>query len=285
MKILTWATTATLIVSAVGEATLRGQQVALRADHSGVSGDSPTSVQTIKSDGLERRVLNFFRRQTPDGSTSDVAATTDWKEFGLLNIGEMMVSFILWAILYALASWYYFSHVRYFVPVDKKLSKQETKMHFDDFKDFKSSVLDCSGFSEHVESGHGDINCWACCCPGIRWSDTMSKIGIHSYWAGFAIMSALEAIGFIPFATIPCYLIVVIYMTHHRQKFRETFEMEETSWCSDFMTVWCCILCTVAQEARHVRDATLVGHPAIVDHGDPAVTAPQGENFQSPRNT
>merc|ERR1719478_1472358 len=91
-------------------------------------------------------------------------------------------------------------------------------MHFDEFKEFKTDL--CS-------IGQPGICFWSCCCPGIRWADSMSKLGIHGFYSGFWFLTALYCISFIPLCTLVCFAVVVAYMTYHRQELRKAFDFHD----------------------------------------------------------
>jgi len=252
------ASAALLAANAEHVKKLQSPQSVLAADHHATLSEASANV--------EHKVMSFLRGTRP--VSEDEAGLIDAKEFAVMSKGEVIGSFFIWLVFYALVSWYYHSHVRTYIPVDEKLVKQETRIHYDDFKSFKFGLFDCGQWS--------DITFWSCFCPGIRWADTMSKFyqpgtttPIHSYWNGFAIMTVLYCIGFLPIMTLPCYLIVVLYMTYHRQEIRNTLEFEEkggSSWCTDCLTIWCCMCCTVAQEARQCREAIHAGHAHVQVH-------------------
>jgi len=251
-----------LVSLALGEQHLHGQGF-LKARSSTPADD--TLVQ--QSMGKVKGLMNFVRQKSgmavaQPPVSDEQRAQVDWKEFAIMNSGEMFMSFLLWLGLYAICAWYYHSSVLYFAPPEKK--DKEAK-HLSDnyraFQEFKTGLLDCGKAAKFP-----GICFWSCFCPGIRWSDTMGKLGIHSFWKAFWFLTILMSIAFIPMATIPCVVIQVSYMTYHRQEFRKKFDFEEQggmTWATDCLTYWCCMTCAVAQEARHTRQAMLAAHPAI----------------------
>jgi len=251
----------TFIVNALGEQHLRAQPsspstLATEASTLGKPHD-PRSI------GMQKTLVNFMSGLVHPRDKEDAKAVTDFKEFGVMNSGEIFVTFVLWFILYALLAFYYHNYVLYYQPVNEDREKEEERIHFKDFQEFKSGLFDCT-------TGPG-IMFWSCCCPGIRWADTMSKLNIHRFWPGFWLMTGLYAIGFIPLCTLVCFSIVVVYMTYHRQEFRKKFEFEEQGGATvftDCLTYCFCMCCAVAQEARHTRQATVCGHPAIASDSD-----------------
>lgn len=201
---------------------------------------------------------------------------SDHKEFAVMSQAEIFGSFVLWLALYVPMAVFYFTCVRFHVEDlakhspradDGKLMSDEEHRrkiiakHGEEgtnLREFSSGLLSCQK--------KPNITFWSFCCPGIRWSDTMDKLGIFRFWMGFWITTALYCISFIPSATIICQLMVVMFMTYHRQAIRKAFEFEEQgglSWVTDCFTYLCCMCCAIAQEARHTRLACIMEHKAI----------------------
>lgn len=220
----------------------------------------------------EKNVINMLRDAADH---NDFRILTDFKEFGVMNTAEIMFTFMIWIILYGLLAAYYHAKVRFWVPEDKELEEQEEADDYEEFKDFRSSLFGC------CNSRYLGVTFWSCICPGIRWADTMSKVSIHRFWPGFWLLTALYAIGFIPGVLCPicsvfCFAIVVVYCTYHRQLFREKFEFHTVggaSWVSDCCAYTFCMCCSVAQEARHCREAISAKHHATLD-----CETPRGED-------
>jgi len=196
---------------------------------------------------------------TPD----EVMGNTDHKDVAVMNTLEIFMFFMIWFALYVPIATYYFIYVRWHVE-DFTNEAMEHKMI--------KHGSDGEGSLDHFSSGlfncrkRPEITFWSCCCPGIRWADTMHKLGIHRFWGGFWILTTLYFISFIPKATIICQLLVVMYMTYHRQVLRKAFAFEEqggATWVLDCFTYMCCMCCAVAQEARHTRLACTINHQAI----------------------
>lgn len=250
-----------LATNILGEQHLRGKPLPERSlATEAIHAKQPTDQQ--------KTLINFMTElvsgQQPKRKSRDrenAEALIDFKEFGLLNLGEVVMSFVLWLILYTSASAYYHHSVRFYAEVDEEMRKEEEAKGaniFEDFKDFKSGLFSCNQYL--------GITFWSCCCPNIRWADTMSKVNIHDYWKGFWLLTAISCIAWFPLCTPVCFIVTVVYMTYHRQQFRTKFEFYEqggSSVAKDCLTFACCLPCAVAQEARHTRDACHVGHPAI----------------------
>lgn len=256
---------ATLVMSVLGEQNLRG-----RARPEGgalaIEEASHDSTDALKSSGRQG-LLKLFK-DIDVAPNDDRKALADVKEFGLFNNGEILITFLIWLPFYILLAAYYHSYVRFYAPPDATKEEIEVRNHYRDFQEFKSGLFGCSQYP--------GITFWSCCCPGLRWGDTVSKLDLHSYWGAFSLMTCLYIIGFIPLCTLPCYFAVVCYMTYHRQEFRKRFDFEEhggTTIFTDCITYCCCMFCAVAQEARHTRDAEIANHPNILHETPRPVSA------------
>jgi Cys-rich protein (TIGR01571 family) len=245
----------TLVKISLGEHSLRGQP---RPQGSLVL-DKPTSQKSLMS--MTDSVTDADKK--PRGQVDQLMTGTDHKEWALMNSFEILAFFLAWLALYVPLAAFYYAKVRYHVEDFSEEAKQhKVDKHSDDgerhLRQFSSGLFGC-----RKQLG---ITFWSFCCPGIRWSDTMDKLGIHRFWIGFWIMTALYCISFIPKATVICQLMVVMYMTYHRQELRHAFEFEDqggATWITDCCTYMCCMGCAVAQEARHTRLACVTDHKAI----------------------
>jgi len=246
----------TLVKISLGEQSLRGQP---RPQASLVL-EAPTSKKSLVMTNI---VTDADKK--PRSQVDQVMTDTDHKEFVVMNISEILFFFVAWLALYVPLAAFYYAKVRYHVEdftndqVQHKISKHtaEGERHL---RQFSSGLFGC-----RKQLG---ITFWSFCCPGIRWSDTMDKLGIHRFWKGFWLMTALYCISFIPKATLICQLMVVMYMTYHRQELRQAFKFEEqggATWITDCCTYVWCMGCAVAQEARHTRIACVISHEAV--HG------------------
>lgn len=262
MRTIICALWASLLVGTFAEfkGGLRGPRGYL-AVHNSLAASPTDSLQAPESQGIQTRFFNLFRRRAAqpvkEEDVNDAIEVTDFKSFSIMNLAEMITSFCIWLVLYCFFAWYYHSYVRFYAPVDEKAEEKEQSIGYADYQNFKTGLFSFQAL---------DICFWSCFCPGIRWADTYSKLDIHSYWNGFFLMSALYAIGFIPLCTVPCYLIVVFYMTYYRQEFRKKFNFGEqggSTYLADCCTLCWCMCCAVNQEASHVRSAITVEHPAI----------------------
>lgn len=199
---------------------------------------------------LLKKSSGFLAKRQPQDDITDV------KELMLFTTGETIVSFTVWLAFYVMAAVYYHHNVRHFEPPDMKKVNEESFANYDDFKKWTTGLFECQQ--------HPGICFWSCCCPGIRWSDTASRVGIHPFWPAFICTTALHILGLLPVATTFVFLIVVGYATYHRQEIRNTFGFhEQGEYVKDCCSYFWCFWCTIAQDARQSRDAMIAGHPAI----------------------
>jgi len=249
MRIAAGVSVFTLVTASFGEQGLRGL--------SHVQGALALDSATVKD------ILHRIEQAPHHEAVDDVLRNSDHKDVAVMNASEMFAFFFVWFILYVPIAVYYFACVRWSVEdfsseaIEHKMAKHASDGHRA-LNKFSSGLFHCNKQPQ--------MTFWSCCCPGIRWADTMDKLGIHRFWGGFWIMTCLYFISFIPKATLCCQLLVVMYMTYHRQVLRQAFEFEEqggASWVSDCCTYMCCMCCAVAQEARHTRIACTVHHAAI----------------------
>merc|ERR1719265_880451 len=98
-----------------------------------------------------------------------------------------------------------------------------------------SGYLPEDGFSDAIcECGQSWSTCfWSCCCPCIRWSDTVSQMNFLSFYLGVAIWCALSlcntlvvGIGFVLISFLGAY---------HRMKIRSYFGLPQScmTGCQD----------------------------------------------------
>lgn len=263
---LVFAVLIAMVIHVVGEQLLRGQpnpQGGTLATE--VAEPSRGSQALLHKPNKQKNVISFFRGMLSDPQDDEFIRASDFKEFGFMNSGEIFVSFLIWLVFYSLIAAYYHNYVLFYPQPGAAQSELEKIIDYEDFKVWKSGLFDCSK--------EKDICFWSCCCPGIRWADTMSKLNIHRFWPAFWLLTGLMMLSWIPVCTLFCHFILVSYFVFHRQEFRKKFEFTEQgqSVCfKDCCIYLFCVPCAVAQEARHSRDACIVKHPAIdFDHATP----------------
>lgn len=121
-----------------------------------------------------------------------------------------------------------------------------------------SGYLPEDGFSDAICecSPNWTICIWACCCPCIRWSDTLSQMppNVSVYlgvlvWCCLMLFNSLYAgLGF---------LFLVIMGSFQRGRIRAHFGLPRSCMTGfqDVIAWMCCQPCAIAQEARHVERA------------------------------
>jgi len=102
----------------------------------------------------------------------------------------------------------------------------------------------------------------SCCCPIIRWSDTMRMSGLMTFWSAIFIMGFLYAISALTGGLT--LLLMLCLTTYRRQQLRRFFGMksgDHTTLCEDCCFYCWCSCCAIAQEARQLEEAYAVGYP------------------------
>lgn len=140
-------------------------------------------------------------------------------------------------------------------------------------KDWKYGVFDCCSAPE--------ISLWSCCCPMIRWADTLSMAGLMGFWIAFVIYFAIYLLGSVAGpAEGVIHILLALICAGFRQEMRIKFRMERQggmTYVEDCLLFCCCSFCMIVQEARQVEEACAVGEPVAVaqavpvEAGTPAV--------------
>mmetsp|Transcript_19460 Transcript_19460/g.45247 ORF Transcript_19460/g.45247 Transcript_19460/m.45247 type:complete len:269 (-) Transcript_19460:33-839(-) len=108
-----------------------------------------------------------------------------------------------------------------------------------------------------------ELCCWSMCCCPVRYADNMSHVGISDFWSIVAVIVTLNCLSLF----VPSWIASLCLCTYGRQLFRQKFDMPnctQQTILGDCLLYFCCPSLAVAQEARHLHAAALVGHPAIV---------------------
>lgn len=90
-----------------------------------------------------------------------------------------------------------------------------------------------------------------CCCPFLRWSDTVDRQGLLSYWKAFLATFLLLLLHLYTYG-ISDVALVLLGITY-RQKLRSRFLIESgtsTSLLNDCLVWTCCQPCAIIQEAH-----------------------------------
>lgn len=113
-----------------------------------------------------------------------------------------------------------------------------------------------------LESGHfscfknPEICLCACCCPGLRWADTISLMNLTRITVGLSLVFLCALLnGLTGFGNAIVGPVTVFLMLYYRHELRAKFDLP--SWtcgscCIDFIYILCCPWCAIAQEARAV---------------------------------
>lgn len=103
----------------------------------------------------------------------------------------------------------------------------------------------------------------ACCCPAIRWADTMRLVGFYGFWTAVLLCAFLSSAAQAT-AGLTALLFVGI-ATQRRQELRKLFNISSggSTLATDCLTYLCCSCCAIIQEARVVEEAHVVQHQAV----------------------
>mmetsp|Transcript_49404 Transcript_49404/g.107592 ORF Transcript_49404/g.107592 Transcript_49404/m.107592 type:complete len:352 (-) Transcript_49404:128-1183(-) len=103
--------------------------------------------------------------------------------------------------------------------------------------------------------GELKLCCFSCCCPAVRWADTMSMAGLLTFCGAVLLFLSCSLLGhFVPVLGLVVYLGVV---TTYRQKLRAQFEIPTgiATALGDCCLYFWCGPCAINQEARQLEFA------------------------------
>lgn len=160
----------------------------------------------------------------------------------------------LWVALIAVVGYFYTKNKQY-MPAEEGLATPEQQTAF---QDWKFGFCSCLGDLE--------VCFCACCCPCIRWGETLSLVdGLVIFWVGFAVYLGLTTLSW--YTSVPlCWLLLTLICTAYRQEIRIKFQMERVggmTYITDCLLYAFCACCAISQEARHVEEALKYGHKAV----------------------
>lgn len=118
-----------------------------------------------------------------------------------------------------------------------------------------ATLLPEDGLSDHILACRTtpSIFCWACCCPCVRWSDTISLAGYLPFFVALTLWVVLLLANLILLGLgLPAVMVLGIVF---RQTLRSSFGLPQTSMtlAKDVIAWVLCLPCAIAQEARHVE--------------------------------
>jgi len=183
----------------------------------------------------------------------DQAAATNTRTMAMLS------GVLSWAILLALVGYWYNRQKK--IPVG---SEGHVPLPTDAFSVGLFSCLD-----------DYKLSCLACWCGPVRWADTMRMAGFLSFFSALAMfigLSVLSSLGSLKLSKLSSVvasvagIVLLVTLTHYRQKLREKFGLPNGTCGSvfqDCITYACCSCCAIVQEARQVELAYLTKHPAV----------------------
>lgn len=205
-----------------------------------------------------KHLLNLLKRriyQTPEADVK--AAAADVEEVSkqnassvfMANVEELFVSILLWIVLTLLFAYYY-----------------NTK------KEYPSGGGDGSAADLQGAWKYSFFGCFetpslcllACCCPAVRWADTLRMGGLLGFWVGVAVMLVVGIIN--ATAGMLLALIMAGVGAFYRQKIRLMFGIEQATcetFSLDLLAYCCCPVLAIVQEARTMEEAYATGSEAV----------------------
>jgi len=183
------------------------------------------------------------------GAANQVAPGGEWKEyagyqnFWRLNSQQqrsMLEGSVIYLLFGILAAYLYHLGVTKY---PKAFSPSPKQAAIPRQTSFTFNLLGC--FDDKIICALG------CCCPCLRWSQTMDKANVLSYFKAFAAMYFLMLIH--PYTAGLSSLGIVVLGAVYRQKLRRKYGIENRTAktvCADIATWIFCQPCAVCQEAR-----------------------------------
>jgi Cys-rich protein (TIGR01571 family) len=163
--------------------------------------------------------------------------------------GLSLISSLIWCVFVVVFASLYRSN--------KAFSQAVSSRPEQDFNDWTSGPLDvCADWR---------VCCWSCWCPGIRWADNMDMLGIVSYWVGLSVFCGLVLLTTVPGGLLLWIVASLLWMSF-RQQLRMKFDMEQNTlrtFAGDCLLYCCCWPFAIAQEARHIEEASRAAHKAV----------------------
>lgn len=178
------------------------------------------------------------------GKTLKIRAPQPSNEFNIANL----VSTVL---ITTLAAFYFRQEMKVWPEVEPNADPNE-------LKDWSTGGMAC--FSDMPTC------LCACCCLPVLWADNTDMVGYLKFWLAFASCLFLRAACAWPAVSGVAYLVMIIMFTMFRRHLRRIFDMPGRD-CGglvcDCCFISCCMSCAIAQEARHIQDASRAGHARI----------------------
>lgn len=88
---------------------------------------------------------------------------------------------------------------------------------------------------------------FSCCCPCLRWADTLDRAGLLKYWVGFTVFAVLASLS--PYTFGITGLLLVFICFRYRQRLRKKYSVAPNNF-QDCLAYLFCGTCAIVQEAR-----------------------------------
>merc|ERR1719198_296055 len=84
---------------------------------------------------------------------------------------------------------------------------------------WKYGVCDCM-------QAEPEVWLMACCCPAIRWAETLSMACLVGFWIAFAIFLACDVVGSVA-GEVLLWILLAVICAGFRQEMRRKFNMKQ----------------------------------------------------------
>lgn len=88
---------------------------------------------------------------------------------------------------------------------------------------------------------------FACCCPCLRWADTVDRAGLLKYWVAFTVFAVLIILS--PYTYGITGIVLALVCFGYRQRLRRKYNVAPNN-VQDCLAYFFCGTCAVVQEAR-----------------------------------
>jgi len=100
-------------------------------------------------------------------------------------------------------------------------------------------------------------------CPAVRWADTVHMAGLLSFWCAFWILAVCYLPSLAFFVLWGLFPLVPLVTARQQLRGKLGLPAGNETWVSDCCFASFCSCCLIAQEARVVNEAYIVGHTAM----------------------
>jgi len=108
----------------------------------------------------------------------------------------------------------------------------------------------------------------SCCCPLIRWADTVSMANILGFWVALVLIAFFFVVAEMSSGILSFVVLAVFVLCRQQQRRLFAMNGDAGKWTTRSCTEDClayafCPCCAIIQEARQIEEAHLVGHSVL----------------------